>query len=1140
MPATPLDGVSWLLARTEDLLHLRVRLSGCDAENDALVVRDGGGRAEVTFPPQATGEEAYEGASPVRARRGGTSRLTFALEAHATAPLTAAGLLDLLRGAPLVDDDPAAQSVELPWRLRMRPEPAITGDAVRANVPGSPHPGPDGAHGLWQLRLEAAGGLAMVPTGVDDDSDPTGVPGVVAHGITPPLDQDLRSRVLGEGAPPQAPPTARHLDLGALGGTIEVGGNWPTFGWQQQVVLGRDQAIRVEAQGWLYPWGHPAVLSLVATREVAADPESGPADGVAGLQVVRTLTVTEPVRTAADDAGLARALPFDRVEVVTPVVPVPSIDAVVRERRAPKDGALDRLTADRDAAQVEERRLAEEGWQLIVDRTAELAVRRDEVLGSLEGQRLQALKEAASWQGSMDELQAGGGPFAMTWDEMRIKRDEANASATAFYEEHERERGYLDAEASSLAAQASALQQGVDPGPDASYAGPWWQQHQHRQYLDGEVERVTAELAEVHAVAHYCLDEHGQPLHLPLRLDGVETSSVALFVHDISLPDSPHAYAFEPLRDPALLARIAHAWSYRPDSPSRELVMPGTPVDLVRAGPVPMPSDLLPLHRLSITGVLGPDGELRAVVTGARVALRAVQELVPSAAAQAHEDLDDAQAAVQGAAGLTDVQFGEDYLAQGLPEVPGLREALAHLPQPFDPSRVVLGELDAQVRRRVEPVLEQLRSQVALELVEVLPIDFRTAADQSGGLVSPVLEADVLSRLAGPVDLRSLPLDGRPPDLAAVFADATLLGLPLRRLLDTAGVPRQLSLVTTPDGGVRMTWPDVTLTSHGPFVATAETRLDVTVERGPALTRTTCRLRAFTLKLPPGGDALRLKFRELTYVQEPGRSPDLRITGLSVVLGEDLALLRDLENYVDLGDRAPVVRVTPQGLSASYALNVPEVTASMFVMRGIAVEVGVEVPFDGRPVVTRLCFASRERPFQLSVSVFSGTGYLVFEISEEGIRRLEAALEFGAGVAINVGIASAEVHALGGVRFALTSSGGSERIAAAGTIRIGGSVDVLGLISVMVELRAELTYDGHALTGRATAVIEVDVTLWSGRVELDSGPYTFAGSPPPAPVLDSVDAPAPAGRQQAPEARRAPSLEEWQHYRSRFTTIGAQ
>lgn len=1139
MPGTPLDDVSWLLARAEDLLCLRVRLRGCDAESGALTVRPDGGRAEVTFPPQATGEEAYEGVTPVRARSGGTSHLTFVLDAGASAPLTAAGLLDLLATAGLDGADPAAQSVELPWRLRLRPEPSVAGDVLRATVPGGPHAGPGGAHGLWQLRLEAAGGLAMVPTGVDDDADPAG-----ASGIRPPLDQNLRTSVLGQGAPPQAPPIARHLDLGALGGSIEVGGSWPSFGWQQQVVLGRDQSMRVAAHGWLYPWGHPAVLTEVATREVAADPENGPEDGVAGLQVVRTLTITEPVRAAAGDPGSARALPFDRVEVMTPVVRVATTDPVVRERRMPKDGALEQLTADRDAAKVEESRLAEEAWQLINERTAELATRRDEVLGSLDGLRLQTLEEARSWQGSMDELQAGGGPFAMTWEEMRVKRDEANAAAESLYQDYERERGYLDAEAGSLSAQGAALQQGVDPGLDAPYAGPWWQQLVARQHLDAEVEQATAELAEVHVVAQYCLDEHGQPLHLPLRLDGVETSSVALFVHDVSLPDSPHAYAFEPLRDTTLLTRIAHAWSYRDDTPSRALAMPGTPVDLVRAGPVPMPSDLLPLHRLSVTGKLGPDGELRAVVTGARVALRAVQELVPSAAAQAAQALDDARDA---AAGLTDLRFAEDYLAGGLPEVPGLQEALALLPQPFDPSRVVLEELDAEVRRQVEPVLEQLRSQVALELAEKLPIDFRTAADQAGGLVSPVLEADVLSRLAGPVDLRSLPFDGRPPDLAAVFADATLLGLPLRRLLDTAGVPRQLSLVTTPDGGVRMTWPDVALRSHGPFEATPDTRLDVTVERGPALTRTTCRLRAFALKLPPGGDALRLRVRELTYVQQPGRSPDLRVHGLTVELGEGLALLRDLEKYVDLGEKAPVVRVTPQGLSASYAISVPEVTASMFVMRGIAVEVGVEVPFDGRPVVTRLCFASRERPFQLSVSVFSGTGYLVFEISEDGIRRLEAALEFGASVAINVGIASAEVHALGGVRFALASSGGTETIAAAGTIRIGGSVDVLGLISVMVELRAELTYDGYALTGRATAVIEVDVTLWSGRVELDSGTYTFAGSPPPTPVLDAAGAPTPtpegaptAGRAGDPAARRAPTLEEWRHYRSRFTTIGAR
>jgi hypothetical protein len=206
-------------------------------------------------------------------------------------------------------------------------------------------------------------------------------------------------------------------------------------------------------------------------------------------------------------------------------------------------------------------------------------------------------------------------------------------------------------------------------------------------------------------------------------------------------------------------------------------------------------------------------------------------------------------------------------------------------------------------------------------------------------------------------------------------------------------------------------------------------------------------------------------------------------------------------------------------MSVDYTLAVPEVTAGMFLMKDIAVRAAVDVPFDGRPIVTTLAFASRDKPFHLGVSVFGGGGYLIFEIDDGGIRTLEASLDFGAAVAINVGIAKAEVHALGGVRFKLEG----DQVKVSGFLRIGGSVDVLGLVSVSVELRVELTYDPPRLTGRATAVIEIDVTFWSGSIELDSGEYTFVGGRQPAAIPPSSSISVPP-----------PSLPDWQRYRDAF------
>ena len=600
------------------------------------------------------------------------------------------------------------------------------------------------------------------------------------------------------------------------------------------------------------------------------------------------------------------------------------------------------------------------------------------------------------------------------------------------------------------------------------------------QFADGVdlVRQLRAELppfeqsvAAVHTEADQVLDvalwphaTTGERLRVPLRCDGLHVTSPVLFVHDLHVDENDDFDELWPLGDEAVRQRIAAAWDA---AQAGRLAVAGQPVDLVRSGPTPQPADVLAVHELTISGRHDGSG-FRAVIDEAKVALAAVRELVPRAS------------------DLTRVAYTLDFLRDGTAD------------------------------------------HVALRLPDAIEVDFRQAADKAGGLISPVFKADVLSRLDGPVDGRALPgfLAG-PPDLAAAFDGATILGMPLAALVESIDLPRPLAIVATPDRGASMTWKDLRLRSSGPFVVHPGTTFELTVVRSPAETVTRCTITDFTLVLPPGlGDLVRIHFQTLRFEQRPGRPPDLDVEGLTLELGGDLGLLKTLQDAVDFGDNAPALRPLPNGLHAGYTLAIPETSAGAFVMRNIAVGVGVDVPFDGQPIVTSLSFASRQDPFNLSVSAFGGGGYLVFEIAQEGIRTLEASLDFGATVAIGVGVATAEVHALGGVQFLLQG----DRVAVTGFLRVGGSVDVLGLVSVSVELRVELTYIEGVLKGRATAVIEIDVTFWSGSIELDSGEYTFAGAEASGDGRRSFAAIGPSDR---PE----PTLEDWRRYRERFAAL---
>jgi len=50
-------------------------------------------------------------------------------------------------------------------------------------------------------------------------------------------------------------------------------------------------------------------------------------------------------------------------------------------------------------------------------------------------------------------------------------------------------------------------------------------------------------------------------------------------------------------------------------------------------------------------------------------------------------------------------------------------------------------------------------------------------------------------------------------------------------------------------------------------------------------------------------------------------------------------------------------------------------------------------------------------------------------------------------------------------------------------------------VSISINLLVTLSYrDGNRLVGRATIVVEIDLTLYSDSVEIDSGEWVLAGS----------------------------------------------
>jgi hypothetical protein len=417
---------------------------------------------------------------------------------------------------------------------------------------------------------------------------------------------------------------------------------------------------------------------------------------------------------------------------------------------------------------------------------------------------------------------------------------------------------------------------------------------------------------------------------------------------------------------------------------------------------------------------------------------------------------------------------------------------------------------------------------VLLHIVDdAVPVDFGGKADRSGGVLAPKYSTNAISRTLGPIALSSSPdpvtgLLGPEKDPQQLFADAsaTLLGVPLKDLLAELDLPPQITSIPLPTSApkVQMSWSDVKIQSTGPLVASPTSRLDhLTVTVAPNQNQTECLVRDIRLELPPGSDAvLGLTFGAIAFTQSGGQSPHLDVSDVQAAFLGDLNLLQKLEEAVDFGSAGKLLDVTPTAIVVHFALPIPSIGAGAFVMSNLAFNAQIRVPFTPDPMSITLGFAARANPFTLAVMMFGGTGYIELELDCHGIKRFEAALEFGAFIALDFGVAAGEVHALGGVRFVLESSG---TVTITGYLRIGGSLEILGLVAVSIELCLSLTYQSQrkALVGRATLVIEIDLTLWSTSVELDSGEWVLAGgggdsAPHPAHPLAAfshLDAPTP-------------------------------
>jgi hypothetical protein len=238
-----------------------------------------------------------------------------------------------------------------------------------------------------------------------------------------------------------------------------------------------------------------------------------------------------------------------------------------------------------------------------------------------------------------------------------------------------------------------------------------------------------------------------------------------------------------------------------------------------------------------------------------------------------------------------------------------------------------------------------------------------------------------------------------------------------------------------------------------------------------------------------------LQFGHIVLTVRDGRKPDVDVAfdGAGVVFKDELAFvqtLRDLIPFAGFSD-PPQIDVSPEGISAGFSMGLPDLAVGVFALQNLSLGAGFLVPFVGPPMSVWFRFCERENPAILTVMCFGGGGFLGVTLNADGLHILEAALEFGAAIAVNFGVAAGGVSAMGGIYFKIEGSD----VTLTGYFRLRGEVEALGIVSVSLELYIDLTYESadNKCVGTASISLEIEVAMFSTTIKI-TATKKFAGA----------------------------------------------
>jgi hypothetical protein len=238
-----------------------------------------------------------------------------------------------------------------------------------------------------------------------------------------------------------------------------------------------------------------------------------------------------------------------------------------------------------------------------------------------------------------------------------------------------------------------------------------------------------------------------------------------------------------------------------------------------------------------------------------------------------------------------------------------------------------------------------------------------------------------------------------------------------------------------------------------------------------------------------------VNFSALRFRTVNGRKPDVSAEGVDLVFEGPLKFVNTLRDILPSNGFSdpPYVTVDGAGILAGYTLAVPSLGIGIFSLQNLSLSAQLSIPFVGKPASVRFAVSERHKPFLVSVTLFGGGGFFAMALSADGLEQIEAAIEFGGNISLNLGVASGGVYVMAGIYFSLTG----DETKLTGYLRCGGYLSVLGIISISLEFYLGFTYrskgEGGEVWGQASLKVAVKVAFFSVSVTL-SIERRFAGA----------------------------------------------